>query len=89
MSKYGLQYREETGYDVGVYCEDSDNEQSIWYFHEHYVHWLEQKIEALSQHDVIKNEVAVCEHSETENLYCDVGWAIEGKRCKKCKQTVL
>jgi hypothetical protein len=45
--------------------------------------------EALSQHDVIKNEVAVCEHSETENLYCDVGWAIEGKRCKKCKQTVL
>ena len=54
MSKSGLQYREETGYDVGVYCENADNEQSIWYFHEHYVHWLEQKIEALSQHDVIK-----------------------------------
>jgi len=49
----------------------------------------EYKNKALSQHDVIKNEVAVCEHSETENLYCDVGWAIEGKRCKKCKQTVL
>jgi len=58
--------------------------------------WMEgyliEQIERLSklhQHDVIKNEVAVCEHSETENLYCDVGWAIEGKRCKKCKQTVL
>lgn len=45
--------------------------------------------EALSQHDVIKNEVSVCEHRETENLYCEIGWSIEGKRCKKCKQTVL
>lgn len=44
---------------------------------------------ALSQHDVIKNEVAVCEHLDTENLYCEVGWSIEGKRCKRCKQTVL
>ena len=45
--------------------------------------------QALSQHDVIKNEVSVCDHSETENLHCEVGWSIEGKRCKKCKQTVL
>ena len=50
MSKFGLEYREETGYDVGVYCEDNN-----WYFHQHYVEWLEQKIEALSQHDVIKS----------------------------------
>lgn len=27
-----------------------------------------------------------CTHEETENLYCDVGWLIEGKRCKKCKK---
>ena len=28
-----------------------------------YIKWLESKlIEALSQHDVIKNEVAVCDH---------------------------
>lgn len=50
MSKFGLEYKEEIGFDVGVYCEDIDNEQSIWYFHQHYVEWLEQKIEALSQH---------------------------------------
>ena len=32
---------------------------------------------------------ALCKHEETEKLYCEVGWSIEGKRCKKCKQTVL
>lgn len=47
------------------------------------------ELKKLSQHDVIKNEVAVCEHDETENIHCEVGWSIEGKRCKKCKQTVL
>jgi hypothetical protein len=62
MSKFGLEYREETGYDVGVYCEDIESENSIFYYHEHYVEWLEQKIEALSQPAVIKNEVAVCEN---------------------------
>ncbi len=64
MSKFGLQYKEETGYDVGVYCENADNEQSIWYFHEHYVEWLEQKIEALNQHDVIKS---VCSNEHHNN----------------------
>jgi 8-oxo-dGTP pyrophosphatase MutT (NUDIX family) len=64
-----IEYKEETGYDVGVYCEYAENVQSIWYFHEHYVHWLEQKIEALSQHDVMRSafKEAYDKWHETEN----------------------
>lgn len=78
MSKFGLEYREETGYDVGVYCEDNN-----WYFHQHYVEWLEQKIEALSQHDVIKNEVAVCEPHGC--LDYSQGYDRCEKQCDRCK----
>ena len=55
MRKFELEYKEETGCNVGVYCKDN-----VWYFNQHYVEWLEAKIEALSQHDVIKNEVEFC-----------------------------
>ena len=84
MSKFGLEYREETGYDVGVYCEDNN-----WYFHQHYVEWLEQKIEALSQHDVIKNEVAVCDFIGHNNHVMQGGQCIECGSSKLRKQTVL
>ena len=85
MSKFGLEYKEETGYDVGVYCQDADNKQSIWYFHEHYVEWLEHKIEALSQVAVIKS---VC----SDKLDCPFDFTSRctiGRCGCKPKQTVL
>jgi hypothetical protein len=53
MNNLQLKYKEETGFDVGVYCPDFETEQTIMYYDEYYVEWLEQKIKLLTQNEVI------------------------------------
>jgi len=79
MRKFELEYKEETGCNVGVYCKDN-----VWYFNQHYVEWLEAQIEALSQHDVIKNEVAVCSCLQCNRTISDLSKASHGWLCDDC-----